>query len=284
MLFTAPANTGYTLHLLHSHGQCGLLPYTGSGIKFLLTAPSAADPANWFSTKYNNYHIPTDFEYVGLKKDLPKGLYLDFKGYTYNYDNAELYSNPTPQTDSRPSRCTRHTRAGPGYLFEVDGKAYYDGTAIASCNNTGLTTTFNTTPWPCGVDKYNSYRKYGETSMLTQTSSVGVLRTGLWYEWARTDRHQYPHRSQPQNCGWIRRFLTLLEQFWTNSFQPFAEFEWHATPKLNISPGIKFFSYSLNILHHADNGATVGPGCRRLARPQPAPQTTTPPAQLLRHR
>jgi iron complex outermembrane receptor protein len=234
----------------------GLLPYTGSGIKFLLTPPNAADPANWFSAKYNNYHIPTDFEYVGLKKDMAKGWYLDFKGYTYNYDNAELYSNPTAQTDVSQAAALATPTLVPG-TFVTGGVAYYDGAKIASCNNTGLTTTLNTTPWPCGVDKYNSYRKYGETSMLTQTSQLGVLRTGLWYEWARTDRHQYP--TDPTN-NWVDQALpNFAEQFWTNSFQPFAEFEFHATPKLNISPGVKFFSYSLNILHHGDNGATVGP-------------------------
>lgn len=247
----------------------GLLPYTNSGIKFLLTAPNAADPANWFSTKYNNYHIPTDFEYVGLKKDFGKGWYLDFKGYTYNYDNAELYSNPTPQTDVSQAAAAANPSLVPGAIVVTTGTtaapktaAYYDGVAIASCNNTGLTTTYNTTAFPCGVDKYNSYRKYGETAMLTQTSSVGVLRTGLWYEWARTDRHQYP--TDPTN-NWADQALpNFSEQFWTNSFQPFAEYEFHATPKLNISPGVKFFSYSLDILHHADNGAIVGPlvsGC-----------------------
>ena len=248
------SGTGYTCTSANTAN--GLLPYTGSGIKFLLTAPSAADPANWFSSKYNNYHIPTDFEYVGLKKDMPKGWYLDFKGYTYNYDNAELYSNPTPQTEVSQAAALANTSLVPG-TFVTGGKAYYDGVAIASCNNTGLTTTLNTTAWPCGVDKYNSYRKYGETSMLTQTSQLGVLRTGLWYEWARTDRHQFP--TDPTN-GWLDQALpNFSEQFWTNSFQPFAEFEFHATPQLNISPGVKFFSYSLNILHHADNGATVGP-------------------------
>ena len=88
---------------------------------------------------------------------------------------------------------------------------------------------------PCGVDKYNSYRKYGETSVLTQTSHLGVFRAGLWYEWARTDRHQYP--SDPLS-NWADQALpNFAEQFWTNSYQPYAEFEYHATPKLNVTGG-----------------------------------------------
>jgi iron complex outermembrane receptor protein len=234
----------------------GLLPYTGSGVKFLLTPTTSADPANWFAARYNSYHIPTDFEYVGLKKDMARGWYLDFKGYTYNYDNAELYSNPTAQTDYSQAQVLATPTLVPN-SFVTGGKAYYDGTAIASCNNTGLTTTLNTTAWPCGVDKYNSYRKYGETALISQTSQLGIFRTGMWYEWARTDRHQFP-TDPTQN--WMDQALpNFSEQFWTNSYQPFAEYEFHVTPKFNITPGVKFFAYSLNILHHADNGATVGP-------------------------
>ena len=234
----------------------GLLPYTGSGIKFLLTKPNASDPANWFSSQYNQYHIPTDFEYVALKSEFGHGWYLDVKPYTYNYDNGELYSNPTAITDVSQAAALANPSLVPG-TYVTGGKAYYLGTAIASCNNTGLTAAANaTTAWGCGVDKYNSYRKYGETSVITQTSKLGVFRTGMWYEWARTDRHQFP--TDPSQ-NWLDQALpNFNEQFWTNSYQPFAEYEFHATPQLNITPGIKFFDYSLDILHHADNGATVG--------------------------
>ena len=233
----------------------GLNPYTGSGVKFLLTARNTADPANWFSSQYNSYHIPTDFEYVGLKKDMARGWYLDFKGYTYNYDNAELYSNPTAMTDYSQAQVLANPSLVPN-TFVTGGKAYYNGVAIVSCNNTGASSP-NTTAFPCGVDKYNSYRKYGETALITQTSQLGIFRAGMWYEWARTDRHQFP-TDPTQN--WMDQALpNFSEQFWTNSYQPFVEYEFHVTPKFNITPGFKFFAYSLNILHHADNGATVGP-------------------------
>jgi iron complex outermembrane receptor protein len=42
------------------------------------------------------------------------------------------------------------------------------------------------------VDKLNSYRKYGDLVPVTQTSRFGVFRTGLWYEFAKTDRFQTP--------------------------------------------------------------------------------------------
>jgi iron complex outermembrane receptor protein len=57
---------------------------------------------------------------------------------------------------------------------------------------------------------------------------LGTLRAGLWYEWADTNRHQYP--SDPAN-NWADQPLPKFnESFWTNSYQPFAEYEFHVTP------------------------------------------------------
>jgi iron complex outermembrane receptor protein len=79
----------------------------------------------------------------------------------------------------------------------------------------------------------------------------------MWYEWARTDRHQYP--TDPLN-GWADQPLpNFAEQFWTNSYQPYVEYEFHATPKFNITAGTKFAYYTFDVLHHADDGKTVGP-------------------------
>jgi iron complex outermembrane receptor protein len=230
----------------------GLQPYTGAGFKFLLTNNS--DPTSWFDYQYNRYQVPTDFEYVGLKKEFGKGWYLDFKGYTYNYDNGELYSNVTPITEQTNAAVVANPSLVPGSIV-VGGKAYYDGVAIAPCDvqvvKKGIAAL------PCGIDKYNSYRKYGETATISQTSGLGVFRTGLWYEWADTNRHQYP--SDPIN-NWADQPLPKFnESFWTNSYQPFAEYEFHVTPQFNITPGTKFAAYTINVLHHADDGSTVGP-------------------------
>jgi len=225
----------------------GLQPFTGAGVKFLLTNNS--DPASWFDYKYNTYQVPTDFEYVGLKTEFGKGWYLEIKPYTYNYDNGELYSNATAIVDSTNPAVTKV-----GSSYEYNGLKFYQGSSISPCDigvvKKGITAL------PCGIDKYNSYRKYGETSVITQTSSLGVLRGGFWYEWADTNRHQYP--SDPAN-GWADQPLPKFnESFWTNSYQPFVEYEFHVTPKLNITPGGKLAYYTFDVLHHADDGATVG--------------------------
>ena len=229
----------------------GLNPFTGAGIKFLLTNNS--DPFSWFDYQYNTYQVPTDFEYVGLKTEFGKGWYLEVKPYTYNYDNGELYSNATAIVDSTNSAITTKVASGKT-TYLLNGSPYYDGAAIAPCDiqvvKKGIAAL------PCGIDKYNSYRKYGETSVLTQTSGFGVFRSGMWYEWADTNRHQYP--SDPAN-NWADQPLPKFnESFWTNSYQPFAEYEFHVTPKLNVTPGGKLAYYTFDVLHHADDGATVG--------------------------
>ena len=213
-----------------------LAPFAGSGINFYLTDNS--DPVNYLNYGYNHYHIPTDFEYVGVVSELPHGFILNIKPYTYNYDNAELYSNATPIT----------------YAKTINGSSTYNGLPIQPCNipvvKKGVTAI------PCGVDKYNSYRKYGETSTLTQVSRFGILRVGAWYEWAATNRHQYP--TDPLN-NWADQALpNFAEQFWTNSYQPFIEYEFHVTPKLNITAGSKFSYYTINTKQYADDGKTIG--------------------------
>ena len=227
-----PANASYTCTGSNS-------AFIGAGINFMMTDNS--DPVNWLDYQYNHYQVPTDFEYVGVKKEFAHGWILDVKPYTYNYDNGELFSNATPITEAA----------------SVNGSSTYNGVAIKPCDV--QVTKKGVTALPCAVDKYNSYRKYGETATISQASKLGVFRTGLWYEWARTDRHQYP--SDPLN-NWADQTLpNFAEQFWTNSYQPYAEYEFHATPKLNVTVGTKFAAYTFNVLHHADDGKTVGNLC-----------------------
>jgi iron complex outermembrane receptor protein len=225
----------------------GLQPYTGAGIKFLLTNNS--DPTSWFDYQYNTYQVPTDFEYVSLKTEFGKGWYMEVKPYTYNYDNSELYSNATPITEVTAANANPTTV--PNSIL-VGGKDYYDGVAIAPCN-VGVVKK-GITALPCGIEKYNSYRKYGETLLVTQTSKLGVFRTGLWYDWAKTNRHQYP--SDPLNNWQDQPLPKFKETFWNDTYQPYAEYEWHASDKLNVTAGVKFSYFDLDVLHYADDGGT----------------------------
>jgi iron complex outermembrane receptor protein len=158
--------------------------------------------------KFMFYHVPTDFEYVGLKSTLGHGWSFEDKGYTYRYYNAQNFNDPTK----------------------------------------GVTTTSAT-------DKLNSYRRIGNILPLTQVSSYGTLKTGLWAEYSWTDRYQIP--SDPRT--WQNAALpNFHEKFGTTILQPYAEYQFIVTDKLKIAPGIKKSYYRHNLTQFADNGKTVG--------------------------
>jgi iron complex outermembrane recepter protein len=270
MLYGVPANGSYSC--ANANTASGLYPFTGAGPKFLLT--NNTDPVSWFDYQYNNYVVPTDFEYAGLRSEMGHGWYLDVKPYTYNYDNGEKYSNATPMTEVTAANANPTTV--PGSIL-IGGKDYYDGAAVAPCDvqvsKTSKSTGITTVALPCAIDKYNSYRKYGETLLLTQSSHFGVFRTGMWYEWARTNRHQYP--SDPLNNWTDQPLGKFNERFWTDSYQPYAEYEFHVTPKLFVTAGTKFAAYTIDVLHFADDGATVGPLTCSLATTAACPTTVS---------
>lgn len=192
------------------------------------------DPTSAFYQKYNYYNVPTDFEYVGVRSSLKHGWFIDVKPYTYSYNNAQYYANDSSNDTT--------------------------GLATGANSSTGFITETNcSTPvkgkLPCAVDKLNSYRKYGETSTISQASKYGVFRTGLWYEWAATNRFQIP--SNPLNHT-DQVLPNFHEQFWTNSYNPFIEFEWHAAERLTITGGYKYAFYNMALTQYADDGKIVG--------------------------
>ena len=179
------------------------------------------DPTQQNYQGYNTYWVPTDFEYVGYKQQLGKGWSLDTKPYTYSYYNAQYYATqPSGGKPINPVNCNPAKGAR-----------------------------------PCAVDKNNSYRKYGEITSLSQVSKYGVFRTGMWYEWATTDRYQIPSDPITHKDDVLPNFH---EKFWTNSYQPFAEYEWHATNKLSVTGGFKWAHFTQDLKQYADNGKTVG--------------------------
>ena len=55
----------------------------------------------------------------------------------------------------------------------------------------------------------------------------------MWYEWANTNRHQYP--ADPLQ-NWLDAPLpNFAETFVTNSYQPYAEYQLNATKKLTVT-------------------------------------------------
>jgi iron complex outermembrane receptor protein len=122
--------------------------------------------------------------------------------------------------------------------------------------------------YTCGVDKYNSYRKYGETSQLSQVSKFGILRAGLWYEWANTSRHQYP--ADPLQHWLDAPLPNFKETYVTDSYQPFAEYQYNVTSKFFVIPGVKFAYYTIGTKQYADNGGKIGCFVSNCANANPA--------------
>ena len=137
-----------------------------------------------------------------------------------------------------------------GHGWVIDNKVYT--LYYYNKQNYNSTTAISATS---ATDKLNSYRKYGNLLPLTQTSRFGVFRTGLWYEYAKTDRYQIP--SDPRT--WIDAALpNFHEKFNTTTVQPYAEYQFQLTPQLRVTPGIKMSYFKQDFTQFADNGKTVG--------------------------
>jgi iron complex outermembrane recepter protein len=137
-----------------------------------------------------------------------------------------------------------------GNGWTVDDKAYTY--AYYNQENYNSATKISATS---AVDKFNGYRKLGNLLPLTQTSKLGILRTGLWSEYSWTNRHQTP--SDP--LTWVDAAVpNFHETFGTILLQPYAEYEFKVTPKLSVTPGLKLSFYRQAFVQYADNGKKIG--------------------------
>jgi len=141
-----------------------------------------------------------------------------------------------------------------GNGWKLDTKAYTTRYWNKQFYQNGATVNLSSAK-PSGVDKLNGYRHAGDTLTLSKESQWGVFRTGAWYDWAYTDRYQVPSNIL---TGQDTPLGNFHEHFITQSFSPFAEFEWHAAPKLVITSGVKAASYEMALNQYQDNGKTVG--------------------------
>ncbi|HWC95243.1 MAG TPA: TonB-dependent receptor, partial [Candidatus Sulfopaludibacter sp.] len=185
-------------------------------------------------------------------------------GDNFLQDGTPLLANGTPdpyyygynlyhvQTDFEYAAYS--SDLGKGWNF--DTKAYTTRYWNKQFYQNGGTVNLSTNA-PSGVDKLNGYRHAGDTAIVTNVSKWGVFRAGIWYDWAYTDRYQYPSNIITQVDTPLGNFH---EHFITQSYQPFAEYEYHATSRLVLTIGIKAADYNMHLNQYADNGKT-GPGC-----------------------
>lgn len=216
------------------------------------------DPTSAFYQAYNLNTIPTDFEYGAIRSDLGRGWFLQATPYTYSYNNAQYYANDSGNDTTGLITAAPATDGSNGWITLATCGAVSEGGTVnvaptAEAEATAPAGTYSNLP--CAVDKLNSYRKYGETSTLSQSSKYGIFRTGIWYEWSTSNRYQIPsdpttHYDQP-----VPKFH---ENYWINSYNPFAEYEWHATNKLSVTAGLKYAYYTFALKQYADDGSVVG--------------------------
>ena len=190
------------------------------GYNFLLNN----DPTSPYYYGYNGYHLPTNFEYVGVDSELGHGWKLDVKPYTYSYKNHQWYTNAPPYK-------TKTGGIDPSCATPVSGIL------------------------PCASDQLNGYHKYGEVGSVSQSSRYGIFRAGMWDEWAETNRYLYPTNPLTGAFGSLPSYR---EHFTTSSYQPFAEYSYQAIPKLILTGGFKFAQYVQNLTQYPDNGKTIG--------------------------
>ena len=90
--------------------------FLANGYNYLLNN----NPGSAEFYRYNFYHVPTDFEYVGFRTDLGRGWYLDTKPYTYSYNNHQNYANT--QGGTITSACDTEVAVESGYEQHGDDR------------------------------------------------------------------------------------------------------------------------------------------------------------------
>lgn len=217
-----PNTTNPTRAQVAAFGDNYLMDNTPICVSVTLNCSSAAVAAGSpdpYYYGYDTYHVQTDFEYAHFNSDLGDGWTVDDKAYTTRYWNKQFYQNGSTVTIAPPVASTP--------------------------------TLYN----PSGVDKLNGYRHAGDEIIASKVTRYGVLRFGTWYDWAYTDRYQYPSNILTQLDTPLPNFH---EHFDTQSFQPFVEWEWHPVRKFVVTAGIKSADYRMTLNQYQDNQGTKG--------------------------
>lgn len=134
------------------------------------------------------------------------------------------------------------------YTYRYWNKQNYNGAKVPA-------STANTAANQTGTDKLNSYRTSGNVLRLLDDTAFGQLRTGLWSDYARSYRYQYPTNPLTWQDNLVPNFS---EHYQTTTLQPFVEIEIPVGDKLRLTPGVKYAWYHQHFNHLADNGGAVG--------------------------
>jgi iron complex outermembrane recepter protein len=225
---------GYGKYQYRVNSHSALTLYGGL-VDIWTNTPNTTNPTRAQAAQYGDNYLLDGTPY--LANGTPDPYY-----YGYNFYHV--------QTDFEYA--AYHTDLDNGWKF--DTKAYTTRYWNKQFYQNGSTVSLSTNK-PSGVDKLNGYRHAGDTAILSKDFKFGVFRTGLWYDWAYTDRYQVPSNIL---TGQDTPFGNFHEHFYTQSFQPFAEFEWHPLSHMVVIAGVKDANYAMALNQYQDNGKTVG--------------------------
>jgi iron complex outermembrane receptor protein len=176
----------------------------------------------------------------------------------YNPDgslNAMWYRYYTYHVPTNFEIVSWNTDLGHGWKLDMKPYTYsYSNHQHYQIDQSSTTAAVNATS---GINKLNQYNRLGDIGTVSSASRYGVFRFGAWYEYTKT--HRYQIKSDPRT--WVEATgisnIKFHERFFTNSVQPFAEYQLVAIPRWTITVGLKDAYYNMNLKQYAD-GKTVG--------------------------
>lgn len=195
------------------------------------------DPTSQGYYGYNHVHKKTDMEYVRLQSDWGNGIQTDNTLYSYYYDNQTI------------SGADATGYLGTGQPIAA-GALANTGSYMGQKLKTGIP----------GYDKLNHYRVTGDILKATDQFDAGLLRAGIWFDHADTNRHNFAMdvstNTYPYTDFATKGLKSNQKSSW-NQYQPFAEFEWAATNSTTVTPGIKFMSFTRSVDAIFNQGSKV---------------------------
>jgi iron complex outermembrane receptor protein len=129
-----------------------------------------------------------------------------------------------------------------------------------------------------GRIKKNSYQKFGDILRASFESDLGTLRTGMWYEASYSSRYGVtfnPLTGVTAPLGAAANGVSYSENYMTQLFQPFVEFEFKVTDNLKVTPGFKYSLYNMSLSQNPDNGPTTAVGSSGKCTGYPSIGTST---------
>ena len=199
---------------------------------------------------YNVVSKQTDMDYLRAQTSWGQGWESDNLIYSYAYKNATLAGQD-------PSQYNPLTNSDTTTGFK---------------NLLGQAATVPVATDVYGYYKLNSYRNYGDVFKLTKKTDTGLLRTGFWYEYQKTERHNQEGdltlgdgsflpgvtnttavtagactAAQCTYPGVVTASNFAPQHSGVHQVQPFVEYEWAAAEGLTVTPGFKTMLYQFNL-------------------------------------